>query len=545
MSFFDIYNLSNDLSDRIALWTKRPPSSNESLDGYCEYCDIRELFLELEVLTDTVLSVLSSDTKTIRNIFRNMSSSISLILDLIQNIRSATQTSSANRSKIMFAMNFQHVVSDVRKFNHYRHMLARVIRPLYSDEFNLPGSSGARFWYFVTRIPELMAVDTRKHKKKPLHKCCVFSSAKPLSLARDPKFRLEKISSTTKVGLTYDGETRSLAYPHVNLDPSVGARFFVPTNINETRNMLRNSVESATTFVWYSEHIEDCPKECLEKLRTSLDISREDISGHDSFHRIMYMYNSESVLKTANLPVTLCLNLHHGTNIVQISATDRKLLTLFGLGGTNEDTLSKVILDWFDVPGKPYYVPFAWRFYLEFLEHVAKRTKFLLSSTFTQENIGETDHLFYDCSSTTFSSTSSCKWSCIVANPKETLPDAVSDTCYCFGCHKNFCYNCCQDCERCQCTNGSFASKFYCTTKSTRDLLNKDSVRCPKKLCGQVYSRTEGCNHMICPQCKTHFCFLCGKDFSNETMDQHYSIDSIFGQTCTGIGKNGSKANVL
>ncbi|GMR35955.1 hypothetical protein PMAYCL1PPCAC_06150, partial [Pristionchus mayeri] len=39
---------------------------------------------------------------------------------------------------------------------------------------------------------------------------------------------------------------------------------------------------------------------------------------------------------------------------------------------------------------------------------------------------------------------------------------------------------------------------------------NKKVRKCPNESCSAVIEKTVGCNHMECPLCRTHFCWLCG-----------------------------------
>lgn len=44
-------------------------------------------------------------------------------------------------------------------------------------------------------------------------------------------------------------------------------------------------------------------------------------------------------------------------------------------------------------------------------------------------------------------------------------------------------------------------------------LILSETVPCPK--CKMPVSRTQGCNHMICANCTTHFCYRCGTDITD------------------------------
>jgi hypothetical protein len=43
---------------------------------------------------------------------------------------------------------------------------------------------------------------------------------------------------------------------------------------------------------------------------------------------------------------------------------------------------------------------------------------------------------------------------------------------------------------------------------------------CPNKDCGVMVEKTFGCNHITCA-CGTHFCHVCGKEFSMDSIYKH------------------------
>mmetsp|Transcript_80244 Transcript_80244/g.227229 ORF Transcript_80244/g.227229 Transcript_80244/m.227229 type:complete len:680 (-) Transcript_80244:79-2118(-) len=51
--------------------------------------------------------------------------------------------------------------------------------------------------------------------------------------------------------------------------------------------------------------------------------------------------------------------------------------------------------------------------------------------------------------------------------------------------------------------------------------LARDSQNCPS--CHAIIQRSEGCNHMICSNCRTHFCYRCGKTLDPVTPYSHFS----------------------
>jgi E3 ubiquitin-protein ligase RNF14 len=44
--------------------------------------------------------------------------------------------------------------------------------------------------------------------------------------------------------------------------------------------------------------------------------------------------------------------------------------------------------------------------------------------------------------------------------------------------------------------------------RATEKWLKENSVACIG--CATIIQKVDGCNHMVCTVCKTHFCYLCG-----------------------------------
>tara|TARA_B110000090_G_C13349502_1_gene434312 strand:- start:264 stop:1364 length:1101 start_codon:yes stop_codon:yes gene_type:complete len=45
---------------------------------------------------------------------------------------------------------------------------------------------------------------------------------------------------------------------------------------------------------------------------------------------------------------------------------------------------------------------------------------------------------------------------------------------------------------------------------------------CPNPRCTAIVSKLDGCNHMKCPECDTHFCWLCLEILSSDILPAHY-----------------------
>jgi len=64
--------------------------------------------------------------------------------------------------------------------------------------------------------------------------------------------------------------------------------------------------------------------------------------------------------------------------------------------------------------------------------------------------------------------------------------------------------------------------KNHQRTEATMRLLDSTAQKCPG--C-QVYTEKDcGCNHMHCPRCDTHFCYLCGEETSKVHQYRHWNL---------------------
>jgi len=57
--------------------------------------------------------------------------------------------------------------------------------------------------------------------------------------------------------------------------------------------------------------------------------------------------------------------------------------------------------------------------------------------------------------------------------------------------------------------------------KASYDYIAKNTSPCP--YCNAATSKTQGCNHMNCYQCGTHFCYLCGDWLTPDNPYQHFN----------------------
>lgn len=54
--------------------------------------------------------------------------------------------------------------------------------------------------------------------------------------------------------------------------------------------------------------------------------------------------------------------------------------------------------------------------------------------------------------------------------------------------------------------------------------MQRNSRRCPKEDCGTFVERAGGCNSIVCSQCGTAFCWLCGCEISQGELPIHYQV---------------------
>jgi len=94
----------------------------------------------------------------------------------------------------------------------------------------------------------------------------------------------------------------------------------------------------------------------------------------------------------------------------------------------------------------------------------------------------------------------------------------------------------CQDCNFafCQVCKASWHGEFvWCSTrnkgelsveeKASEDYLKLHSTPCPT--CNAPCQKSMGCNHMTCPTCKSHFCYLCSSWLDKDNPYKHFNDD--------------------
>lgn len=78
--------------------------------------------------------------------------------------------------------------------------------------------------------------------------------------------------------------------------------------------------------------------------------------------------------------------------------------------------------------------------------------------------------------------------------------------------------------------------------QASLNFILKNTSPCP--YCSVPCQKSHGCNHMTCPQCETHFCYLCGAWLNPDSPYQHYNdmkFKSCFQRLMDGV--EGDMAN--
>ena len=85
---------------------------------------------------------------------------------------------------------------------------------------------------------------------------------------------------------------------------------------------------------------------------------------------------------------------------------------------------------------------------------------------------------------------------CIRKIPKKTVKKYVSKETYLMYCHNKF----------------KRKFRIPCCRKKFGTVAGIDFVKCPT--CDTLINKHEGCTHIICTRCITHFCYLCGNKYN-------------------------------
>lgn len=60
------------------------------------------------------------------------------------------------------------------------------------------------------------------------------------------------------------------------------------------------------------------------------------------------------------------------------------------------------------------------------------------------------------------------------------------------------------------------------TDRETAVWLQENTSKCP--FCAFSVEKNQGCNHMTCPRCSTHYCYLCVGEISGTEPEKHYNV---------------------
>jgi E3 ubiquitin-protein ligase RNF14 len=116
------------------------------------------------------------------------------------------------------------------------------------------------------------------------------------------------------------------------------------------------------------------------------------------------------------------------------------------------------------------------------------------------------------------------------ASPASPKPDPESNLAVCTDCSFAFCRHCAQSWhgpyEECRIRT---KDQVDANERATERYILENTRACPT--CGAPSQKTQGCNHMQCPRCQTHFCYLCSSWLDPRNPYGHYNNESGGGPT--------------
>ena len=74
--------------------------------------------------------------------------------------------------------------------------------------------------------------------------------------------------------------------------------------------------------------------------------------------------------------------------------------------------------------------------------------------------------------------------------------------------------------------------------EQTEIWINDNTKACPNPKCKKRIQKNEGCNHMTCKQCSTHFCWLCNQIYTHNDVNNHYRERNPYGGCINQIQLN-------
>ena len=99
----------------------------------------------------------------------------------------------------------------------------------------------------------------------------------------------------------------------------------------------------------------------------------------------------------------------------------------------------------------------------------------------------------------------------------------------CVECGREWCFACHAPWHKgMSCKAFKRGSKLFTEWARAKTRGSTNARACPK--CGVFIQRSDGCDHMTCPRCKTPFCYLCGQRIiSSKLLGDHWSVYSVLG----------------
>ena len=106
---------------------------------------------------------------------------------------------------------------------------------------------------------------------------------------------------------------------------------------------------------------------------------------------------------------------------------------------------------------------------------------------------------------------------CSMVAYSETPTDC---TAACNKCQTSFCFRCGEEPHApAKCSD---VEDFLPLLNSSEYMIKKHAKRCPGPNCNVPIEKNEGCNHMTCTNCKTHFCWICLSEIGGYAdLDRH------------------------
>ena len=109
-----------------------------------------------------------------------------------------------------------------------------------------------------------------------------------------------------------------------------------------------------------------------------------------------------------------------------------------------------------------------------------------------------------------------------------------------FNNNKLTCYKCriSEFCKLCEKTYHGNTPCNITVDEQTEIWINDNTKACPNSNCKKRIQKNEGCNHMTCKQCSTHFCWLCNQIYTPNDVSNHYRGMNPYGGCINQIQLN-------